>query len=165
MYKVLNMNYYTLSEPETCLNVLKEYKEFNDPVRQFFDEFEDNFVWDLLPFPFLYELYKAWFRKNSPSGSIQGKNKFISEIVNVVKSSPKWDCSDKTKNFRSAGKMDQPEPLILTYDLQEWKNPNYTGGDIAKICSPHLLTFYRGLVRRGSSIIGQIDDDEGGDDE
>ena len=31
LYRVLNMNYYTLSEPEACKLALEEYKEFNDP--------------------------------------------------------------------------------------------------------------------------------------
>ena len=161
MYKVLNMNYYTLSEPESCLNTLQEYKEFNDPVRQFMDEFEDVFTWDLLPFPFLYELYKAWFRKNSPNGSIQGKNKFISELVNVVKTNGKWYCLDKSKTIRSSGKMSQPEPLIAIYDLQEWKNPTYNGGDISKICMPVCSDFYRGLLRANSSVTA--DDPDGGE--
>ena len=53
MYKVLHMNYYSLTEPQACRDVLDEYKEFNDPVRQFFEEMQDSFVWDLLPFSFL----------------------------------------------------------------------------------------------------------------
>ena len=171
MYKVLNMNYYTLSEPDSCKAVLAEYKEFNDPVRQFFEEFEDSFTWDLLPFTFLYELYKAWFRKNSPNGTIQGKNKFVAEIVNVVKTSHKWLCLDKSKNIRSQGKMNGPEPLIAIYDLQDWKNPKYTGGDIDRISTPVLSSFYRGLLRSRSSVTADpdtvdiFDDTDGGDSE
>ncbi len=152
LYKVLNTNFYKLSEPQSCRNILAEYKEFNDPVRQFFAEFENIFVWDLLPFPFLYDLYKAWFRKNSPNGSIQGKNKFISELINVIKNNPTWYCGDKTKTIRSSGKMNAPEPLIVKYDLQDWMNPNYTGGDINRICIPALASAYRGLLRTNSSV-------------
>lgn len=151
MFKVLNMDYYSLLEPQACKDVLDEYKEFNDPVRQFFEEVQYQFQWDLLPFPFLYELYKAWFKKNSPTGSIQGKNKFITEIVNVTKTSPLWYCIDKTKTLRSTGKMDKPEPLIAQYGLDDWKNPNYTGSDINKMCTPHVQDFYRGLIRHSSS--------------
>ena len=151
LYKVLNTNFYKLSEPQSCRNVLAEYKEFNDPVRQFFIEFENIFVWDLLPFPFLYDLYKAWFRKNSPNGSIQGKNKFISELINVTKNNPTWYCGDKTKTIRSSGKMNVPEPLIAQYDLRDWMNPNYTGGDIKRICMPVLASAYRGLIRTNTS--------------
>lgn len=151
LYKVLNMNYYTLSEPASCTAVLEEYKEFNDPVRQFFEETEMLFKWDLLPFAFLYELYKAWFRKNSPTGSIQGKTKFIMELTNVVKNSTTWYCIDKSKNIRSAGKMIGPEPLIGEYDVVDWKNPTYTGNNVDMICTPKLNDFYRGLLRYSAS--------------
>lgn len=152
LYKVLNMNYYTLSEPLSCKNVLDEYKEFNDPVRQYFEEFETVFAWDLLPFSFLYELYKAWFKKNSPNGMLQNRNKFISEIVNIAKTSSNWYCLDKSKTIRSSGKMSLPEPLIAKYDLQDWMNHSYKGGDIEKLCQPELSDFYRGLLRTSSSI-------------
>lgn len=74
MYKVLHMDYYSLSEPAACKAVLAEYKEFNDPIRAFFEELADRFSWDFVPFEFAYDLYKAWFLENSPSGSIQGRN-------------------------------------------------------------------------------------------
>ena len=157
MYKVLHMNYYTLSEPQACKDVLDEYKEFNDPVRQFFEEMQDSFVWDLLPFSFLYELYKAWFHKNSPNGSLQGKNKFITEIVNITKNNSMWYCIDKTKTIRSTGKMTEPEPLIATYGLDDWKNPNYTGGDTNRICMPKVQDFYRGLLRYPQGNIIDVD--------
>ena len=147
MFKVLNMNYYHLSEPDGCIKVLEEYKEYNDPIRQFYLEMEDCFQWDLLPFKFLYELYKSWFRKNSPSGQIQGSHKFIQELLNVIKTDNKWICTDKTQSVRSAGKMDNPEPLIEIYDLSDWKNPTYMGDDVSLRCKPALQTHYRGLQR------------------
>ena len=163
MYKVLHMNYYTLSEPQACADVLNEYKEFNDPVRQFFEEMQDDFAWDLLPFQFLYELYKAWFRKNTPSGSIQGKNKFITEIVNITKNSKTWYCIDKSKTIRSKDKMSKPEPLIAKYGLDDWKDPTYTGNDTNRICQPKLQDFYRGLLRYdNANVIDMIDEQEGG---
>ena len=66
--------------PIACQQVLQEYKEYNDPVRQFFQEMEFSFTWSLLPFQFLYDLYKAWFARNNPKGSIQGRNTFIKEF-------------------------------------------------------------------------------------
>lgn len=161
MCKVLNMNYYTLSEPDSCMSVLQEYKAYNDPVRQFMAEFEDVFVWDLLPFTFLYELYKAWFKKNSPTGTLQGKVKFINDIVSITKGSDKWCCHDKAKTVRVGTKMSKPEPLIATYDLAEWKNPTYTGGDLAKVCTPNCSGYYRGLVRVNTQSSSTAND--GGD--
>lgn len=66
LYRVLNMNYYELDTPQTCQDALNEYKQFNDPVRQFMSEIMSQLVWDLVPFTFLYELYCAWYEP-SPS--------------------------------------------------------------------------------------------------
>lgn len=164
LFKVLNMNYYTLSEPLRCKMVLEEYKEFNDPVRQFFDEFEDQFVWDLLPFGFLYELYKAWFAKNSPSGSPQGKKTFINDLLNVINGSTMWYCTDKTQNIKPSNRMNKPELLIVQYGLNDWKNQNYKGNDVNKMCQPLLASTYRGLQRyptpQNITSTDEEDDDE-----
>lgn len=157
LHRVLHSNYYTLSEPEACKNILKEYKEFNDPVRQFFDELSPLFIWDLLPFHFLYELYKAWFKKNSPSGGVQGKNTFINDLMGIVATDENWYCTNKLAKIRPANRMDKPEPLIMQYNLTDWMNPTYTGPDIQKRCMPSLAANYRGLQRYQS--INSSEDD------
>ena len=169
LYRVLHMDFYTLSEPEACKNILEEYKEFNDPVRQFFEEMQDKFVWDLLPFAFLYELYKQWFRKNSPNGTVQGSRKFIQEIVQIANKSTTWYCTDSHKTLRVGNKMDKPEYLIAQYSVTDWYNRTYTGQDLDKLCSPSLQTYYRGLLRYNGNTPSDDDDvidvtpSEGGD--
>lgn len=147
MYKVLNMNYYTLSEPEVCKMALQEYKAFNDPVRQFLEEMLPQCTWDLLPFGFLYDLYKSWFQKNSPSGSPQGKNTFIMDIVNLLPTIPEWYCMGQSHVLKPSNKMDKPEPLIVDYNLKDWMNPFYHGDNIDQICRPKLKSTYKGLLR------------------
>lgn len=149
LYKVLHMNYYELSEPEECKKVLATYKVSNDPVRQFWNDLKDEFKWDLLPYTFLFDLYKAWFRKNNPNGIIEGKNKFTHEVNNIVDET-EWEASGD-RPVRSGRKMDEPEPLICKYDLVDWKNPTYMGGDPNQVCKPQLNAFYRGLRRKSSS--------------
>lgn len=148
LYKVLNMNYYTLSEPETCKNTLEMYKEFNDPVRQFIDEILPECVWDLLPFTFLYDLYKAWFDRNSPSGSKQGKNTFINDLINALGPDSEWESLNTQTKIWVGHKMDEPEYLILEYNLKTWENPNYKGTDKSKICKVLPKSHERGLVRK-----------------
>ena len=157
LYKVLTMNFYTLSEPASCKNALDEYKEFNDPVRQFLDEMFPQFVWDLVPFSFLYDLYKSWFRKNSPNGTIQGRNTFINDVLNLLGDYPDWYCMGRTVAVRPAQKMSKPEPLIAEYNLVEWKNQNYGGGNLDRICIPSLKSSYNGLLRYAST--STTDDD------
>ena len=151
MYKVLNMNFYTLSEPVSCRNALEEYKDYNDPVRQFLDDMLLELKWDLVPFSFMYDLYKAWFRKNSPNGSLQGKNTFIMDVTNLLQNYPDWTCIGRQTAIRPGHMMDAPEPLIAEYNLEDWKNPNYTGGDINRICTPQLKATYNGIRRLSKS--------------
>ena len=148
LHRVLNMNYYTLSEPDACRIALDQYKEFNDPIRQFADELLPECRWDCLPFTFLYDLYKSWFRKNSPSGTIQGKTTFINDILNVVAFSPDWYSPGKGVLFRTKNMMDASEPLILQYGLDDWKHPIYRGNDPQQICAPPPPARCRGIIRR-----------------
>ena len=82
LYKVLNMNYYSFDVPGACENVLEEYKEFNDPVRQFMNEIMPQLKWDLVPFPFLYDLYGAWYKKNFPGrGELKSSTVFVKDFA------------------------------------------------------------------------------------
>ena len=147
LFRVLNMDYYQFSEPDVCKEVLDEYKEFNDPVRDFMNEFSDQFQWDLLPFSFLYDLYMAWFNKVRPSGTMLGRTMFISDLMNVVGTSDVWTCQGKKAKIRSAGRMNALEPLIAKYNLTDWMHPTYKGPEIDKLCRPSLAASYRGLIR------------------
>lgn len=149
MYKVLNMNYYSFDVPGACQDVLKEYKEFNDPVRQFLSEMLEQLQWDLVPFPFLYDLYGAWYQKNFAGRTeLKSSAVFINDVVNLISEYPGWQCEDKRKTYRSKGKMDKPEPLIGEYDLKDWMDPRYTASkDIDKRCHPLVKENYRGIVR------------------
>lgn len=160
MKRVLHMDYYTLSEPAACKDILDEYKEFNDPVRQYWDEFKDRFVWDLLPFGFLYDLYKEWFKRNSPSGGVLGKNTFVKDLLAIIKPSDGWDCPDKTAKIRSGSRIVDPEPLIIEYKMDGWMNPAYRGQDPMQKALPLLAPNYRGILRLTSSSGGIVTDEE-----
>lgn len=148
MFRVLNMNYYVLSTPQACKDILSEYKEFNDPVHAFWEEMSPQFAWDLVPFDFAYDLYKAWFKQNSPNGSIQGKIRFNKDLTNVVQSTGSdWTIDTGKRAIRPQGRMDWPEPLSLAYELKNWLNPSYTGADQEKKCLAPLKVSYRGLER------------------
>jgi len=151
LFRVLNMNFYEFSVPEACKMALEEYKEYNNPVRQFMNEMCDKFVWDLLPFTFLYDLYKAWYWKNNPGGCHEGKQKFISELLSILNDYPEWECENKRKTIRSANRMNGPELLIAEYGLKDWCNHRYTGNDLYILCCPNLKENYTGLTRVGCS--------------
>jgi putative DNA primase/helicase len=149
LYKVLyTTNYYALSEPEVCRTVLDEYKAFNDPVRQFFDEIERCAAWNLLPYGYLYALYQHWFKINQPSGTIISKNPFIREIKQLATKSDVFYVADGDPLVRADNRMTYPEPMIIQYDVEEWMNHEYSGHDPLKKASPHMTgNRYRGLQR------------------
>ena len=149
LYRVLNMNHYELSNPAACQAMMQEYQQYNDPVRQFFADMEARLVWDAVPFEFLFDLYKAWFARNNPSGSLPGRNTFIKDLSAAVSHSAIW-CV--TGQVRTGNRMDKPEPLILEYKLEEWMNPNATASsnpDVVATTNPKSRI--RGLLRISST--------------
>ncbi|MFK0154160.1 phage/plasmid primase, P4 family [Streptomyces sp. NPDC090493] len=141
-------DYYQLSEPVATKEVLAEYKEVNDPVRAFWEEFRGRLVWDLAPFTFLYDLYKAWFADVSPSGSPVSNKQFIADLVAIVRPDALWHCPDKNRKIRPGQMMHTPEVLIAEYELKKWMHPSYTGSDPKKKSQPTLQANYRGLLRQ-----------------
>lgn len=160
--KVLHTDFYELSSPKRCKDLLGSYKEINDPVREFIAEFKEKFTWDLVPTEFLYDLYKSWYIRCNPSGKPEGKTNFKKQL-DVILLEPDFSVYwESTDNAVSVGnKMSCPEPLIVLYDLTNWKNPSYNGSDINKISMPRLTsTRYRGIKRRPNFPVITVDSDD-----
>ena len=149
MFRVLNMNYYEFDVPEVCKTALEEYKEFNDPVRQFMADIMPELQWDLVPFTFLYDLYKAWYKKNigQDKSSFKSKQMFMKDILMILPSYTDWVCPDKSKVYKPGDKMDKPEWLIDEYQLEDWYSKTYKGNDLSKKCCPSLKSTYAGIIR------------------
>ena len=127
-----------------------------DPIRLFLSEFMPKVKWDLLPFEFMFDLYKAWYKENAGNEkNLKGKPSFLKELKQLIESSyPAWEvCSTPVK---PASRMNDAEPLIAEYHLEKWMNPLYKGTDRMKMCHPLLNTSYRGLRR----IVAQVGSDE-----
>ena len=158
LYKLLaTTDYYELSQPQVCLDLLEDYKEFNDPIRDFMAEVMDEFTWDLLPWQFLYDLYIGWFRRNKPSGKPCDKKSFIDEVHTMISDYPEWRIIENPVCINS--RMDKAERLIYEYDVRTWMNHVYIGNDIDKICQPDFKPRYRGLLRIDKNI--DINESEG----
>ncbi|WP_404464724.1 phage/plasmid primase, P4 family [Micrococcus antarcticus] len=144
-------DYYALSEPAAVTEALDEFKRHNDPVRDFWAEHREQFVWDLLPFNFLYDMFKSWTVRTNPSGSPSGRNTFIRDLRAAVETDAVWDGTAATP-AHSKGRMLGTEPLIAAYELKDWYAPTYTmpksgPPDLDRLCRPHTAATYRGLVR------------------
>lgn len=151
LYRVLNMNYNDFDVPQECQDALAEYKSFNDPVRQFMEEIMPQLVWDLVPFTFLFDLYKAWYKKNIGERDTKSSQVFKKDLLNILPEYPEWvyegKCGGSDKPYRPKNMMDKAEPLIADYKLEDWYNPNYKGDDVNKICHPRLKISYAGILR------------------
>ena len=122
-----------------------EYREFNDPVCAFWSEMSDKFAWSLLPYTFLYDLYKKWFDKTNPRGKIVSYRQFIQDLKGVVGTESVWKYDEGNRAQRTGTKMDDPEHLIVDWDLEDWMNGNYSGNDWKLKVSFKHQDFYRGL--------------------
>ena len=155
LYRVLHMTNYTLSEPAACKAALEEYKEYNDPVRQFIEEIIPLLSWDLVPYKFVFDLYVAWSKKNFTNSNPLGRNVFLKTFKALMKDNPDWICKTqntngkvKDTNIRPCNRMDEPEHLIDDYQLMDWMNPLYRGSlDWEKRCKPPLKSEYTGMLR------------------
>lgn len=148
--RALEMDVAELSEPEPCQSALREYQKYNDPVIAFWDELESEFIWDLLPTDFLYSLFCKWFNINYPSGKIPSKNKFSRTLKNLLVQNNKWIFLEKP--IRTKTLMDKFEPLLVEYDLTEYKNPNYKGNDPKKLFDFLKKDMYRGIMRNSAYV-------------
>ena len=160
LWRVLNMNYYTLSEPEVCKQALAEYREYNDPVRQFAQDILEEARWTLLPSTLLYQAFQKWTERNNPAGKdrIMGRNTFFNEFQKVLKDFPEWAWADKKngcdKKIKGEGRMEVFEPLLEKYDLTDWMNPHFAKKFMATTeqrCEPapcqYTNMFYRGAYK------------------
>lgn len=150
---ILEDDYYELSEPQICKDALNDYKESNDPVRQFWVEFETELAWDLVPYKFLYDLYKAWYDKTFPRAQTVSYNIFINNLkVIIQRESTIWTCDEDTKKkYRPGTKMSKTELLISQYKLTDWMTSSYQGRDPKKQCTlvaADLQQNYTGILRK-----------------
>lgn len=153
LYKVLNSNFYEIEPPEKCKSLLGTYKELNDPVREFANEFFDQFTWDLVPFSFVYDIYKEWFKEINPSGKPEGRTSFLRNLKQIIISEPAfsqiWSVSENAVSTKST--ICTPEPLLERYKLNNWRN--YTGNDYNKLIMPYVRELrLRGFLRRSNAL-------------
>ncbi len=137
--RALQMQQTEFSNPDACQELLDQFQRENNPVRDFWAEFEEQFVWDLLPTAFLYELFLGWFRATHPSGTPLNRNDFSSHLLEVLGGNAQWIYTDPQKKHRPGTHMNEPEPLVAEYQLTNWMNSHYPGSDVDKKCIPSPL--------------------------
>lgn len=158
LYKALHTVFDEFITPDVSADLLDDYMESNDPVREFWNEYKDRFVWDLLPNPFLYSCYKSWYNMNNPSGRVMSNRSFLDSLRIVITSQgDMWeDRSTSEHNVASSGRMVGDEPIISELDMvrpdrngtpSPWGNNSYTGSDEVTQRDFRRRATYRGFVR------------------
>ena len=158
-YKALMMPLFdTFTEPAVCKKLLNQIRVENDPVLQFAEEFLPQFVWDLLPWKFLYGVYSAWMRKEVPNGRAVNSREFNKRLSAYVDDNPScgWvvprGADGKQIPTRTEKRIVGNEPLAVGYDLSDWFDLQPVGGSMCKIGIPHNIPLMaRGLLRAGTS--------------
>lgn len=164
LHRVLNGNFYELSEPKTIRIALREYKIENDPIRAFAEEFLDQLVWDLLPWKFLYALYRAWLSKEQPSSRPLGSNKFIKHFTLILQEDLDYGWFVTPAAVRTKNRILGEEPLAVEYNLDQWFDIQPVNGSIRKVGTPHNMPVStRGLLRASAcsdDLLNEIEEDD-----
>ena len=143
-----------LETPRASHNTAANHNDFQqvthdsetDPVSTFWNEFQSRFAWKLLPTAFLHTLYTNWCSINGCDFHMEGYNTFKSKLEAIVLNDPSSPWTVATNPVYIKGKITTHEPLIMEYNLDDWKNKKYKGSDPAKICTPTMGSRQRGLV-------------------
>lgn len=99
-------------------------------VSEFFQEFKDRFVWDFLPFSFLYDLYVIWTTQKNliPISSTA----FGTAMRTLGHTDSDWDSANASRYLYLPAHLTKDEPLLADYHLTRWKNaglrPRYGHG-------------------------------------
>lgn len=144
--------YYAFSGASAADEQMAEVQTENDPVRAFWTELRDEFVWDLLPYPFLHDLYVAWLHRNVPEGRALSARRFTKELKLVLEGigDDQWEATDTA--VRPGGLIASADPLVTDYKLDGWRfsafyqTPSMPKWEREKLTA--LKPNYRGLVRR-----------------
>ena len=117
------------TETAATKKALELYTKTTNSVVAFLQEILPVCKWDLLPATdFLYEAYKEWYRKVTPSGKVIGRNDFIDSVKEFIATDEdfknEWEWTDST---RSKGYIDfdKPEPLLDRYNLTAFMDNTY----------------------------------------
>lgn len=157
--RALQMTHESFDVPLVSQQALDRWFAANNKVVGWWQEHKDDFVWDLLPWAFLYDAYKAWYANVEPSGTVEGLSQFTESLKDHLHSSSEWGVTNTS--VRPGTRMSTPELLIDQYKLTAWMNPAYTGADPAKRSIPALKANYKGLLRQTQVLAaGGKDDDK-----
>ena len=150
--RALHLNFNEFTVPAVSQSLLEKYKEDNNPVIDFWVEFEDEFQWKLLPSGFLYDLFTSYYERVNPTGRVMSRQSFLAQLrVHLDTSGSDWiDKTERNHKVRPGNRMDADEPLITEYNLKEWQDQTYRGNDLSKLRDFRRKATYRGFLKENN---------------
>lgn len=147
--KALHLDFNEFIVPDVSKALLDQYREDNNPVIDFWSEFQDEFTWKLLPSGFLYDLFASHYERVNPTGRIMSRQSFLSQLrVHLDAIGSDWiDRTERNDKIRPGKRMDADEPLITEYNLQNWQDQTYKGKDLVKLRDFKRKNTYRGFMK------------------
>lgn len=149
----MDLDFDEIKEPESSRLLKEEYKEANDPVREFANEILSQYSWDLIPDKLAYQQYKTWFAKNVPSGTVLGRNNFFTQWRQIAYETGEWLPTKKNVRIAERGRMVGPEMTILTYYAEDFINKSAEVSNRRARCTRPADTAghrWSGILRKNS---------------
>ena len=116
---------YTLEEmnitqfSQECLDALRPnlqmVRDKTNAVAQFLNEHEKEFVWDRIPFTYLFQLFCAWYSDTHNQKPQYKLDAFIDDVALWADKSEEFEFHPQS--FRPCHFMNDPEPLTKKYGL------------------------------------------------
>ena len=144
LYKVLNTNFYTLSEPQACKNELSELSELNNPVKEFMNKILSETPNTLIPTSLLYDGYKAFLNDTHKGATPLTRKRFKSEVNRLLFGSD-WEAADKP--ISTCNRLVDTEPIVYEYPYELGKY---------RVCNLGASS-YRGIFKRTSRLKSNTD--------
>lgn len=143
--------YDQLTEPDSVREAKRSFRMDSDKTFSFWDEYQDRFERDFLPFDMLYQVFVAHEKRVNPKGSVEAMRVFTGRLKKHVDTS-QWIVplggNGKDKELTINQWIVGPEPVLSEYghvpEVINWNWDTYDG--ITRWMASKRKA--RGLVRR-----------------
>lgn len=123
-------DYYEIIEPEFTKHALAEFRENNDPVIEFINDFNEHATWNMISWKYLYKFFQGWCKEYGTDMS--GKNLKSSDFKKSIKTLidygqlEGWEYRDSKDSayYSNSSNINGPEPLLYEYKVLDLYSKN-----------------------------------------
>lgn len=116
LWKAINLDFERFDEPKATIDRMKEFKEDNNTIFKFLNEYLEDVESTRIPVPFLWVIYQQWCKLNNVTAP--KKSNFDKEIESCLPHNWESKRGKTLSNFKPS--VDKPEYFINgTYNWDE----------------------------------------------